>query len=199
MNLTSWVLIVIGSAVALLGALWIVIPSLTGLPWVPTRRARVRRALELAGVRPGETVYDLGAGDGRALIIAAREFEACGVGIEIEPVHCLVARANALIAGASGRISIRCGSFYRADLSDADVVFVYVTPRHAARLRSLLAHQLRAGARVVSIAADLPGWQPAAVDREHLIFLYRMPPEPGGLESFLAQQGTHRVTPERPP
>jgi SAM-dependent methyltransferase len=187
MSWLSWVLIVLGSVVALLGALWIVVPSLTGLPWVPTRRARVRRALELAGVRPGETVYDLGAGDGRTLIVAAREFGARAVGIEIEPLHCAVAWATAWFAGVVKRVSIRCGSFYRADLSDADVVFVYVTPQHAARLGALLAPQLRAGARVVSVAADLPGWQPAAVDREHLIFLYRMPPEPGSLESFLAQ------------
>jgi SAM-dependent methyltransferase len=188
MTWLSWMLIVLGSVVALLGALWIVVPSLTGLPWVPTRRARVQRALELAGVRPGETVYDLGAGDGRTLIVAAREFGARAVGIEIEPVHCAVAWATARIVGVAKRVSIRCGSFYRADLSDADVVFVYVTPQHAARLSALLAPQLCAGARVVSVAADLPGWQPAAIDRENLLFLYRMPPEPGSLESFLAQE-----------
>ena len=56
MSCLSWTLIALGSLVVLLGALWIVIPSLTGLPWVPTRRARVQRALDLAGVWPGETV-----------------------------------------------------------------------------------------------------------------------------------------------
>lgn len=185
MSALSWVLVALGAVVLSVAALWIVVPSLTGLPWVPTRLVRVRRAMELAGVQPGETVYDLGAGDGRALVVAAREFGARAVGIEIGPVHCAVAWIKSQLAGVAGRVSIRCGSFYRADLGEADVVFVYVTPPHAARLVPLLARQLRAGARVVSIAADLPGWQPMAVDREHLIFLYHMPPEPGGLASYL--------------
>jgi SAM-dependent methyltransferase len=169
-------------------AIWTVLPSLTGLPWVPTRRERIRKALALAGVQPGELVYDLGAGDGRALIVAARAFGARGVGVEIEPLHCAVAWIAARLAGVGRRVSIRRGDLYRADVRDADVVFVYVTPPHAARLGPLLAPQLRPGARVVSVAADLPGWQPAAVDREHLLFLYHMPPRAGSLEGYLAQE-----------
>ena len=72
---------------------------------------------------------------------------------------------------------MRCGDFYKADLSDADVVFVYVTSSQTSRLLPLLERQLRPGARVVSVAADFPDWQPKLVDREMLIFVYEMPPD----------------------
>jgi hypothetical protein len=68
---------------------------------------------------------------------------------------------------------MRCGNFYHAELSDADVVFVYLTSSQTSRLSKKLARELRPGARVVSIAADFPEWQPSQVDRELLIFLYR--------------------------
>ena len=72
---------------------------------------------------------------------------------------------------------MRCGDFYKADISDADVVFVYGTSSQTSKLLPLLERQLRPGAHVVSIAADFSGWIPTAVDRESLIFLYEMPPE----------------------
>ncbi len=65
--LVPWLMIAAGELVALLGGLWLVIPNLYGLPWVPARYLRIRRALEMVGTQPGDTVYDLGAGDGRAL------------------------------------------------------------------------------------------------------------------------------------
>jgi hypothetical protein len=173
-----WVLILLSSAIALLGGLWIIIPTLSGLAWIPSRRKRIRRALEMAGVKPGETLYDLGAGDGRVLVIAAREFQARAIGIEIEPIHCTVAWLWACLSGVSDHVSVRCQNFFHADLRDADVIFVYLTSKFANRLQSQFRSQLRAGARIVSISADLKGWQPAAIDDEHLIFLYHMPPTP---------------------
>jgi SAM-dependent methyltransferase len=187
-----FVLLLLGSVIVLLTGFWIVIPILYGLPWVPTQRKRIRRALELSKVRPGEIVYDLGAGDGRVLIVAAREFGARAVGIEIDPVHCAVAWLRAFFSGARGSVSIRREDFFKTDLEDADVVFAYLTSAHAARLQPLLDKQLRPGARVVAISADLKGWQPAAFDSEYLIFMYQMPAKPGNLDTFLAQQDIHR-------
>ncbi len=181
-------LLILGSVIILLASLWFVIPIVYGLPWVPTQRKRIHRALELSKVCPGEVVYDLGAGDGRVLIVAAREFGARAVGIEADPLHCGVAWLSALLNGVSKSVSIRRGNFFKTSLEDADVVFAYLTSRHAARLQPLLEQQLRPGARVVTISADLKGWQPAAFDSEYLIFMYQMPAKPGNLDTFLAEQ-----------
>ena len=80
------------------------------------------------------------------------------------------------LSGDRHRIQLRCGNFYKSDISPADVVFVYATSSQTSHLLPLLECQLRPGARVVSIAADFPEWQPSLVDREMLIFLYEMPP-----------------------
>ncbi|MFZ5909238.1 MAG: SAM-dependent methyltransferase [Chloroflexota bacterium] len=164
------------AALFLLGSgLWLLVPAWHGVPWIPARRERIRKALELAKLQPGETLYDLGAGDGRVLMMAAEEFGAQAVGIEAGPAQCLWGRLKCLFSGSRRRVRIRCGDFYRADVSAAQVVFVYLTSTQTARLEEKLARELRPGARVVSLAADFPGWQPAAVDRESLIFLYEMP------------------------
>jgi len=122
-------------------------------------------------------LYDLGAGDGRVLLMAAGEFIAQAVGIEIGPAQCMLGWLRIWLSGNRDRVRMRCGNFYKADISDADVVFVYATSAPTSRLLPLLEHQLRLGARVVSIAADFQEWQPKLVDRESLIFIYEMPPE----------------------
>jgi precorrin-6B methylase 2 len=155
-----------------IAALWVLVPAVYGLPPVSTDRERIRRALHLARLQPGETLYDLGSGHGRVLIIAAVEFDAHAVGIEAGPVQCAISLLNALWHGAGSRVRVRAGDMFRADLSDADVVYAYLTSRHGSRLKEKLSRELRSGARVVTVAFDLPGWTPAAFDREHLIYLY---------------------------
>lgn len=128
---------------------------------MPTREKRIRRALELAELQPGETLFDLGTGDGRVLIMAAREFGAQAVvGIEIGPVQCAAGWLRSLFSGHRPRrgsrknVRVRCGNFYKAEVADADVVFVYLTLAQTSRLQNKLTQELRPGARVVSIAAD---------------------------------------------
>jgi SAM-dependent methyltransferase len=169
----------------ILAGLWIVIPHLYGLSHVPARPKMIRRAMQLAQVQPGEILYDLGAGDGRAVVIAAREFGARAIGIEIEPVHCAVARAWALLNGVHRRVSIRRGNLLKADFRDADVVFLYLTPAFVERVRPHLERQLQPGARIVSLFFEFEGWQPSDIDIGHLIFLYQMPPQPGSIEDCL--------------
>jgi SAM-dependent methyltransferase len=189
MNETLWLIAYFLLAAFTIGfGLWLVVPFVSGLPWFPTHEGRVRKALKLAQVQPGEVVYDLGAGDGRVLILAAREFGARAVGIEISPVHCLVAWVKARLAGVGRQVKVRLGNFYTADLADADVVFAYMTSSQAPRLRPYLESHLRRGARVVTISFDFEGWQPTAFDKDALIFLYCMPPEAGNLSTFLTQQ-----------
>jgi len=169
--------LVLAGLFLLVAVTWLVVPALYGLPWVPTREKRIRRALELANLKPDERLYDLGAGDGRVLVMAAKEFSADAVGIEIGPVQCLVGWLRIWFSGSRKRARMRCGDFYKADISSADVVFVYATFSQTSNLLPLLERSLRPGARVVSIAADFSGWIPKVVDRENLIFLYEMPPE----------------------
>ena len=169
--------LVLAGLFLLVAVTWLVVPALYGLPWVPTREKRIRRALELANLKPDERLYDLGAGDGRVLVMAAKEFDANAVGIEIGPVQCLVGWLRIWFSGSRTRARMRCGDFYKADISSADVVFVYATSSQTSNLLPLLERSLRPGARVVSIAADFSGWIPKVVDRENLIFLYEMPPE----------------------
>ena len=160
-----------------LAALWILIPALYGLPSVPTRHDRIRAALRLADLAAGEAFFDLGCGDGRTLVIAAREFGASATGIEIGPVQCLVSVGNALRNGVRSQIRVKRGNFCRADVRAADVVFVYATSRELSRLQGLLESQLRDGARVVTVGSDFSDWVPTKMDRERLLFLYVMPPQ----------------------
>jgi hypothetical protein len=179
----EFVLLIAGLILLTILGLWILVPSLYGLPWVPTREKRIRKALELAKLQPGETLYDLGAGDGRVLLMAVREFEARAVGIEIGPIQCLLGWLRIWLNGHRPRrgnrqkVQMRCGDFYKAGISDAGVVFVYATSSQTSRLLPLLEQRLCPGTRVVSIAADFQEWRPNLVDRESLIFVYEMPPE----------------------
>ena len=177
--MTSFILIGLGLVFLLIAGLWLLVPALYGLPWVPTRENRIRKALQLAGLQPDEKLYDLGAGDGRVLLMAVKEFGAQATGIEIGPVQCLLGWSRIWLSGSRHRARNRYGNFYKADVRNADVVFVYLTSKQTSRLSEKLAQELRPGARVVSIAADFPDWQPDEIDRELLIFLYKMPPLSG--------------------
>lgn len=173
----EFVLLIAGLILLIVLGLWILIPSFYGLPWIPTREKRIRKALDLAKLQPHETIYDLGAGDGRVLLMAAKEFGARAVGIEVGPVQCMLGWLRIWFSGNGKRVRMQCGNFFKADISKADVVFVYATSTQTSRLLPLLERQLNPGARVISIAADFPDWQPNIVDRELLIFVYEMPPE----------------------
>ncbi len=169
----------------LLAFLWLIVPAFYGPPSVPTNLNRIRKALQLANLEADETLYDLGAGDGRVLLIAAREFNARAVGIEIGPVQCALIYLRAAASGVGSRIQIKWANYLKADLSRADVVFVYATSREVAKLAPHLERQMRHGARLVSISADFTEWEPSAVDERELIFVYEMPPKPGSYTTYL--------------
>ena len=171
-----------------LAALWILIPALYGLPPVPTKPERIQKALRLAKLRPNEVVYDLGAGDGRVLLTAARDFGARAVGIEAGPVQCAWIWLRAAASGLRDRIQIRWEDFYKADIQDADVVFIYATSKEVLKLAPHLEKQMKRGARLVSISADFPSWEPSRMDEYDLIFVYEMPPAQGNISSYLLKK-----------
>ena len=126
--------------------------------YIPTPKEVVRKMLQLAGVRRGETVFDLGAGDGRILIEAVRGFGARAIGVEIDPER--LARMKERLASTSTEAEIVQGDLMLINLSSADVVAIYLSDSVNAKLAPKLRSELKAGARVVSLDYQLPGWVP---------------------------------------
>ncbi len=184
------ILVVYGLSILFLVAalLWFLVPAAYGLPLVGTRPERIRKALKLANLQPNEMLYDLGAGDGRVLLIAARDFGARATGIEVGPLQCAWAWLRVTAGGFGNKIRVRWGNFYKADLRDADVVFAYATSSEVAKLAPYLEKQMKKGARLVSISADFPAWEPTAMDDRNLIFIYNMPPMQGSITSYMLKK-----------
>ena len=183
-------LFVLSIILFLIGLLWMLVPALYGLPSRPTGLNRIRRALKLVNLQPDEVLYDLGSGDGRVLIIAAREFGAQAVGIEIGPVQRAFSWVQVRRSGIRHKVRIEAGNFYQADLHEADVVFVYATSREVVKLAPHLEKQMRPGSRLVSISADFPEWEPTTFDERELIFIYEMPPKRGSLMTYMLKKAS---------
>jgi cyclopropane fatty-acyl-phospholipid synthase-like methyltransferase len=152
----------------------------TGLdvPFVPTPKPIVRRMLGLAEVKPGERLIDLGAGDGRIVIAAAREFGANALGVELHPERFAIIRNSA--ASLKPNLQAVRQNFFTADLSNADIVTMYLLPSVNEALRKKLERELHSGARVVSHDFSIPEWTPARVEiiqgplGLHTLYLYKV-------------------------
>lgn len=149
-------------------------------PYVPTPQDVVDRMLTVAEVTSRDVVYDLGSGDGRIVITAAKKFGARGVGIDIDPERIAESRRNARDAGVSSLVEFRLGDILNADVSKATVVTLYLVSSANLKLRPLLTRQLAPGARIVSHAFGMGDWPPDKVDRyrdsqtdERMIYLWR--------------------------
>jgi SAM-dependent methyltransferase len=128
-------------------------------PYLPSPRATVDEMLRLAGVGPGDIVYDLGSGDGRVVIAAAQKFGARGVGIEIDPRLVAQSRSNAARAGVADRVRFVQQDLFEAALDEATVITLYLAPNLNLKLRPALL-RLKPGTRIVSHASDLGDWRP---------------------------------------
>jgi SAM-dependent methyltransferase len=152
------------------------------VPYVQTPNEVVTEMLRLARVGADDVVYDLGSGDGRLVIAAARDFGARGVGIEIDPGLVAQSTESARRAGVGDRVAFRVGDLFQADLSDATVVTLYLSPKINQRLRPKLLRELRPGARIVSHDFDMGDWPPsqtirvASRDRTSTVFVWIVPP-----------------------
>lgn len=128
-------------------------------PYIPTPRATVHEMLRLAEVGPADVVFDLGSGDGRIVIAAAREFGARAVGVERNPRLAAQSAIAAAAAGVADRVRFLQQDLFATDLSEATVVTLYLSPNMNLQLRPAL-QRLRPGTRVVSHASDLGDWRP---------------------------------------
>jgi len=147
-------------------------------PYVPSPQEVIDRMLELAQARQGDTVVDLGCGDGRILITAVQKFRAKAIGIEIDPKIAAQASDTILKLGLQNRARVVRADVFDADLSLADVVTLYLTTSFNEKLRPKFEKSLRPGTRVVSHDYGIRGWNPVEVEevfvhgRRHRIFLY---------------------------
>ena len=132
-------------------------------PYVATPQDVVDRMLTLADVTAKDVVYDLGSGDGRIPITAAKKYGARGVGIEIDPQRIAESNANAKAAGVDALVSFRLQDAMTVDLSEATVVTLYLLSPSNLKLRPRLTRQLKPGARIVSHAFTMGDWQPDKV------------------------------------
>ena len=141
--------------------------------YVPTPEAVVNAMLEVARVTRNDVVYDLGCGDGRIVIAAAKKYGSRGVGIDIDPQRLAEARANALSAGVADRVEFRQEDLFEADIREATVVTLYLLPSLNLRLLPKLERDLRPGTRLVSHAFDMGDWTPEQhleIDGRHVYF-----------------------------
>ena len=137
-------------------------PAEPDVIYVPMPQTVVDAMLDLAGVKSGDVVYDLGSGDGRIVITAAKKYGARGVGVEIDPALVNRATENAATAGVSDRVAFVTQDFFRADISEATVVTLYLLQSINERLRPKLIRELKPGTRVVSHVFNMgPEWPPA--------------------------------------
>jgi SAM-dependent methyltransferase len=135
------------------------------VPYVPTSNVLVHAMLKLAGVSSADVVYDLGCGDGRIVITAARDFGARGVGIDINPARIQDARHNAEQAGVTGKVRFEENDLFKADIKDATVVTLYLLTGVNERLRPKLMSELKPGTRIVSNTFKMGDWKPDKVER----------------------------------
>ena len=141
-------------------SLGLVAPALArDVPYVPTPHAVVEKMLEVAKVGPNDLVYDLGSGDGR-IVIAAAKRGARGVGIDIDDQRVWEAKNNARAAGVAERVQFRQEDIFQTDFREATVVTMYLLTSVNMRLRPRLLAELKLGTRIVSHAFDLGDWKP---------------------------------------
>lgn len=165
-------------------------------PFDPTPHEVVERMLALAGARKSDVVYDLGAGDGRLLITAAKKYGARGVGFEIDPGLVKLARENARRAGVEKLVEIRQQNFLGADISPASLVTLYLSYDGNLAVRESLMRQLKPGARVVSYTFDMGDWPPKIAEtyrdaggNAHALFFWEI------AEPALARGNTEMLQP----
>lgn len=131
--------------------------------YVPTPEEVVEKMLELANVGKDDVVYDLGCGDGRIVITAAKKYGARGVGVDIDPERIKESNENAQKAGVADRVKFLQQDLFEIDFSEATVVTLYLLPALNLKLRPKLLRDLKPGSRVVSHAFDMGDWKPDKV------------------------------------
>jgi 16S rRNA A1518/A1519 N6-dimethyltransferase RsmA/KsgA/DIM1 with predicted DNA glycosylase/AP lyase activity len=152
---------------------FLTIAFITGAPFVPSQKKTAKKMVELAKISKNDTVYDLGSGDGRLILEAAQQTTKAVYGIEINPVLVWFTKLRILL---SGQKNSRCrwGNFWTTDLSDANIVFVYLLPWKMEALAKKLKHELKPGSRVVSNSFIFPNWKMISNDESLHVYVFEV-------------------------
>jgi precorrin-6B methylase 2 len=152
-------------------------PAPLDVPYVPTPQEVVDKMLEMARVGPNDYLVDLGSGDGRIPITAAKRFGTRGFGVDLNPVRVKEAIANAKEANVTDKVRFVEGDLFKTDFSQATVLTLYLLPSVNLRLRPTILKVLKPGTRVVSHAFNMGDWEPQRTERvEHTtVFLWTIP------------------------
>lgn len=172
MFLSLIILVSIAILLIILSMVWP--PDSPWSPWWRTGNEKAREILKIAKVTKEDIIYELGSGEGRVLIIAAKEFGAKGVGLEIDPLRVFISKILIRFNGVSKKIKIKRKSFFNENLTPASVIFVYLVPKTLQRLKQKLLKELKPGTRIVSYRyeIDLPLVE---YDKKNNIRLYKIP------------------------
>jgi SAM-dependent methyltransferase len=157
------------------------VPVHLDVPYVPSPNAIVDGMLKLAGVKKGDVVYDLGCGDGRIVIAAARDYGAKGVGVDLNPERIQEAKDNAQKAAVEHMVRFEQNDLFKANIAEASVVTLYLLPTVNEKLRPKLLKELKPGTRIVSHSFDMGEWKPdreEVIDGRH-IYLWTVPARKG--------------------
>lgn len=152
----------------------VIVPIFFGAPWHPLLPGTIRKILRFAEVRPGETVCDLGCGEGRVLITAVKEFSAKGIGVEIDPLKIVMARLLTRFNGVDDRVNIVRGNLFDFDPGSADVLYIYLTHQAMDKLFPDILKKLKPSVRIVSYRFCLRGLTPDKVSEDKTLFLYQL-------------------------
>ena len=151
------------------------------VPFVRSAPEVIERMLEVARVKPGDIIYDIGSGDGAILIYAAKRYGVKGVGIEIDQGLVERARSNAYVEKVQHLVEFRAQDAFTVDISPATVVTLYMLPEFNAKLRPIMERQLKPGTRIVSHDFPIEGWTPVSVElvrgtfiHDHTVLLFEM-------------------------
>ena len=163
--------------------------------WVPTNDGLVTRMLQMAGVTASDLVYDLGAGDGKIAIAAAKQFGARAVGVEYNPAMAELAQCYAEADGVADRVRIVQGDIFETDFSAASVVTLYLLPELNLRLRPTIL-KMKPGTRVVSHSFLMDDWEPddRSSTEDGQAYLWIVPAQVDGTWTFRQQDGKDRFT-----
>ncbi len=162
------------------------------VPYEPSSEEVVRTMLEMARVRKDDIVYDLGCGDGRIVIAAARKTGARGVGVDLDPERIKESLVNARKANVTGQVRFLQQDLFQADIGEATVIMLYLWPEVNLKLRPKLLRELRPGTRVVSHSHDMGSWKPdqsTAAAEGHRVYFWVIPANVTGVWEWDVPEG----------
>ncbi|MFB6290934.1 MAG: cyclopropane-fatty-acyl-phospholipid synthase family protein [Candidatus Bipolaricaulia bacterium] len=163
------------ASLGLVGSIWLGWNLTLDALWQPTDHKTITQILDLLDIEPGDTVYDLGCGDGRWLTRLVKDKDARAIGVEIDPFRAAISRLRLVLSGTFARAEVIWGNMYETDLSGADAVILFLSEKANEKLALKLDRELSQGTKIASFYHELPGWEPLKSEPnkdEYEIYIY---------------------------